>query len=247
MTCFCACSWYKWWQIQFWFLFLGQQLGVGSWTQFTWLCFFVLGTFIGSCSCSSLCLPRVSHPCRCKFQAWWTTLWKNAAFGSVPWFGTGKLKIKSNKKEIKFDSINTFQSPCLAINLPLSGDPMPSAASGIPLKRIWGIYWGVPWRVMGEGRSLPVQLDEHWFLGAVLCSAVSLVDAALSQPWPPQNLWAPLALGFLKPLWDKQSAVEVDSWQADVGFGNRAPHFTWHVQGSCVPVSFTENCQGNLC
>lgn len=33
-----ACSWYKWWQIPFWFIFLGQQLGAGSSTQFTWMC-----------------------------------------------------------------------------------------------------------------------------------------------------------------------------------------------------------------
>lgn len=86
---------------------------------------------------------------------------KKCSFWKCSLIGTGKVKIKSNKKEIKFDSINTFQSPCLAINLPLSSDLMPSAVSGIPLKRVWGIYWGVPWRVMDEGRSLPVQLNEH--------------------------------------------------------------------------------------
>lgn len=193
----------------------------------------ILSIFTGLCSCSSLSLPRVLHPCKCKFQAWWTRLWKNAAFGSVPWLGTGKVKIKSNKKG-KSSLIQSTHFKALVLQL-ISLCQGPSAKCS---------FWNSTEE--GLGHLQRCSLESHgWrkvpscpvgYLGAVVFSAVSLVNPTLSHTESVgSSCW-----WILNPLWDRQSggfmAVQRLCWAIE--------HLT-SFSMSRAPVSLPENCQGN--
>lgn len=197
----------------------------------------VLSIFTGLCSCSSLFLPRILHPCKCKFQAWWATLWKKTQLLEViPDLAQEKLKSSQIKRKSALIQSTLFKAIVLQLISLCQG---PSAKCSF-----WNSEEGLghlqrcSLESRGWRKSLPVQLDFLELLYLLQCPLLTL-------PFPTQNLWVPLPSGHLNPLWAKQSALEVDSWLAEVVLGHRAPHFARHVQGSCVPVSLTENCQGN--
>lgn len=242
-----ACSWYKWWQIQFCFLFLDQQLGVGSWTQFTWM-------WTASCTghlhwiveCSSLCLPRVFTSMQMQIPSMMghSVGKKKQLLEVFPDLAQEKLKSSQIKKEIKFDSINTFQSPCLAINFPLSGTPMPSAGSGIPLKRVWGItevFPGESWMKEGPFLSCWMNTLISWSC-CIFCSVPCLI-----LPFPNPNLHRICEFLFLVNSWIPFGTNNLQ-WRWIHGMNQTLCWAIEHLISwgmSRAPVSLTEKSQGN--
>lgn len=227
-----ACFWYKWWQIQFWFLFLGQQLGVGSWTQFTWICFLYWASSL-DCVVAVLCLCQGFYiHANANSKRGGPVYEKMQLLEVFPDLAQEKLKSSQIKRKSSLIQSTHFKALVLQLISLCQG---PSAKCS---------FWNSSEE--GLGHLQRCSLESHgWrkvpscpvgYLGAVVFSAVSLVDLTLSHTESVgSSCW-----WILNPLWDKQSggfmAVQRLCWAIE--------HLT-SFSMSRAPVSLPENCQGN--